>query len=243
MDHKIFFNSLIYNCVCVDVIFSASRTEAMIAKLQTDRDAFLTDPKATLMANHDEKQIQVLETFNTGFNIEEYTPEISRLLEGSPDLRRTMEDLVPQQVDYTTFWRRYFYHAWSIEQEEQRRQMIFKGVEQEEDNDADDFKWDSDDEDTTYQQSSTHDKNSIDKGKQKATSASLPVASDDTTHDANKSDTDYSNISEPPSTEASLVSPPLKSQTDGDDWIKTSTEEDRKKQPIDDDDDSDSDWE
>ncbi|ORZ25735.1 hypothetical protein BCR42DRAFT_400813 [Absidia repens] len=221
----------------------ASRTEAMIAKLQTDHDALLTDPKATLMANHNEKQIQVLETFNTGFNIEEYTPEISRLLEGSPDLRRTMEDLVPQQVDYTTFWRRYFYHAWSIDQEEQKRQMIFKGVEEEEDNDADDFKWDSDDEDTTHQQSNTHDKKSIDKGKQKATPASLPVNLDDTTHDANKSDTDYSNISEPPSTEASLVSPPLKSQTDGDDWIKTSTEEDRKKQPIDNDDDTDSDWE
>ena len=50
------------------------------------------------------------------------------------------------------------------------------------------------------------------------------------------SDTEFSNISEPVSTEPSLVSPPLKSQTDGDDWVKPDVAKSNKT-------DSDSDWE
>ncbi|KAI8327497.1 hypothetical protein BC941DRAFT_519690 [Chlamydoabsidia padenii] len=198
----------------------ASRAEALVAKLQTDRDTLLTDPKQPLMANNDEKQLKVLETFNAGFNIEEYTAEISRLLDDSPDLRQTMDDLVPIKVDYTTFWKRYFYHTWRIDQEEQKRKLIVKGANQELDED-DDFKWDSDDEDMS---------NTLEKGKQRATDV----------NETNKSDTDYSNISEPPSTEASLVSPPLKSQVDVDEWVTT---KDNKEQHHTDNDDSDSDWE
>lgn len=134
---------------------------------------------------------------------------------------------VPVKVDYTTFWKRYFYRAWCIEQDEQKRQMIVKGV-QEQDDEAD-FKWDSDDEEDDH-------------GK-------TPVSKEDRQGDKNNSkqstdskggsDTDFSNISEPVSTEPSLVSPPLKSQTDGDDWVKA----DAKKKTDNEDDDSDSDWE
>jgi hypothetical protein len=65
----------------------------LVAKLQTDHHALLTDPKQSLLDNNDEKQLQVLETFNAGFNIQEYTSEISRLLDDSPELRQTMDDL------------------------------------------------------------------------------------------------------------------------------------------------------
>ncbi|KAI8082773.1 uncharacterized protein BX664DRAFT_387919 [Halteromyces radiatus] len=229
----------------------ANRTEALIAKLQTDHDILLADPKDILMANQDSDQIKLLETFNSGFNVQEYTSEIARLLDDSPDLRQTMDDLVPLKVDYTTFWQRYFYHSWKIDQEEQRRQLIVKGAE----HDEDDFRWDSDDEDTNYQKAQTNDQNnntsSTKKNKDKAVlGSSSSQILDETNNDTNKSDTDFSNISEPPSTEASLVSPPLKSETDADDWVKTSTEEERKKQSINDNnnnnnnnDDSDSDWE
>lgn len=113
--------------------------------------------------------------------------------------------------------------------------LFSSGADQE--HDDDDFKWDSDDEDTTYRTPAT---DTSGKGKQKAS-----PHNDDTTNDTNKSDTDYSNISEPPSTEASLVSPPLKSQADADEWVRTSAEDRRGQQPLHADaaSDSDSDWE
>lgn len=80
-----------------------------------------------------------------------------------------------------------------------------------EDDDEADFKWDSDEEEVNK---------STEQRKPKATS------------DGKGSDTDFSNISEPVSTEASLVSPPLDSQGDNEEWAKKKNEED-----------SDSDWE
>ena len=201
------------------------------------------DPETYMQEPEDSK---VHETFNAGFNIQEYTDEIASLLKQHTDLENIMHELgkrhwyydllfyliwhvVPVKVDYTTFWKRYFYRAWCIEQDEQKRQMIVKGAH--EHDDEADFKWDSDEEDeedhskipTKDDQQQEHDKN---KSKQ-------------STDSKGGSDTDFSNISEPVSTEPSLVSPPLKSQTDGDDWVKA----DPKKKTGNDDDDSDSDWE
>ncbi|CAO3615899.1 unnamed protein product [Cunninghamella blakesleeana] len=213
----------------------ATRKEALIAKLQKDQDIFLKDPKDSLSGD----DIKILETFNSGFHVQEYTDEIAILLNESSELRQTMDNLVPIQIDYTTFWQRYFYHVWKIDEEDKRRQLIVKGVD-EHDEEAD-FKWDSDDEDNNTNEVSIPSEKQ--KSKMKATTANNnnTVVDEITTHDTNKSDTDFSNISGPPSTEASLVSPPLKFQ-DGDDWVKASTSEE-KKQDQNDDDDSDSDWE
>ncbi|ORX44102.1 BSD-domain-containing protein [Hesseltinella vesiculosa] len=207
----------------------ATRKEALQAKMQSDPNNFLLDPRDGLS----ESEQSVFDTFVVGFHINEYTDEIARLLDANPDLRQTMDDLVPVQVDYTHFWQRYFYHTWKIDQEEQRRQMIVKGA----DHDDDDFKWDSDDEDLVADASSPLEPSSsalhvtTDKGKQP------DVHQEDASHDTNKSDTDYSNISGPPSTEASLVSPPLKSQNDAEDWVKPKADHPENN------DDSDSDWE
>ncbi|SAM04178.1 hypothetical protein [Absidia glauca] len=124
----------------------ASRTEASIANLQTDRNTLLTDPRAILVGNDKEKHTKDVDLFDEGFDIQKRTSEISDLLENSPELRQTMNDLVPLQIDYTTFWKRYFYHVWRITQEEERRKLLVKGVDP---GDEDDFKWDSDDDDTS----------------------------------------------------------------------------------------------
>ncbi|KAI9304566.1 hypothetical protein BJ944DRAFT_231177 [Cunninghamella echinulata] len=209
----------------------ATRKEALIAKLQQDNDSFLKDPKDSLTGD----DIKIFETFNSGFHAQDYTEEIAKLLDESPELRQTMDNLVPIQVDYTTFWQRYFYHIWKIDEEDKRRQLIVKGVDEHED--EADFKWDSDDEDNNNNNNNNNNVSTI-SDKQKPEMKATNI--DEISHDTNKSDTDFSNISEPPSTEASLVSPPLKYQTDGDDWIRTSTSEEKKQ---DQDDDSDSDWE
>ncbi|KAI7854715.1 hypothetical protein BDC45DRAFT_507941 [Circinella umbellata] len=194
----------------------ATRKESLLAKMRTNPNTYLQDPAKDLTG--DEKKLKVLKTFNAGFSIDSYTEEIARLLDEYPEMREMMNDLVPVQIDYTSFWQRYFYQVWSIEQDEQKRQMIVKGVD--DDDDDADFKWDSDDEDMMQQ------KTSSDVTKDKKTS----------TDGKGGSDTEFSNISEPVSTEPSLVSPPLKSQTDGDDWVKPDVAKSNKT-------DSDSDWE
>ncbi|GAA5813951.1 hypothetical protein MFLAVUS_007441 [Mucor flavus] len=193
----------------------ASRKEALIAKMQTNENTYLIDPASQVKDQEQERK--VLETFNTSFKIEEYTDEIAQLLNDYPSLREMMDKLVPVQVSYSLFWQRYFYSAWKIDQDEQKRQMIVQGVTE----DDADFKWDSDDEETQLP---------------------APVASASTATITNKDikqesrtseDTDdFSNISEP------IESPALKSsQTTEDEWIKP-----EKKKSDDQDDDSDSDW-
>ncbi|KAI8141871.1 hypothetical protein BJV82DRAFT_617842 [Fennellomyces sp. T-0311] len=190
----------------------ATRKESLLAKMRADPDTYLQDPAKTVAG--DTSKLKVLETFNAGFSIDAYTEEIARLLDEFPQVREMMNDLVPVQVNYTAFWQRYFYHVWVIEQDEQKRQMIVKGVD--DDDDDADFKWDSDDEDVVQK---TPDQQ---KSKGKASS------------DGKGSDTEFSNISEPVSTEPSLVSPPLRSQTDGEEWVKPEVKNKT---------DSDSDWE
>lgn len=60
--------------------------------------------------------------------------------------------LVPVQVSYTTFWQRYFYHLWKIEKDEEKRRLIVKGV-QDEDDTEEDFQWDSEDEEASTEAS------------------------------------------------------------------------------------------
>ncbi|OBZ85346.1 BSD domain-containing protein 1 [Choanephora cucurbitarum] len=115
----------------------ATRKDALLAKMQDNPATYLEEPSA--------KDIKVLDTFNSTFHIEEYTDEIAQLLNDYPNLREMMDRLVPVQVSYPLFWQRYFYHAWNIEQDEKKRQLI---VQQPNEDDTD-FKWDSDEDDNT----------------------------------------------------------------------------------------------
>jgi flagellar biosynthesis/type III secretory pathway chaperone len=62
---------------------SASRKEGLIAKMQTNENTYLKEPEES----------KVLSTFNSSFNIEEYTDEIAQLLNDYPDLRDIMDKL------------------------------------------------------------------------------------------------------------------------------------------------------
>lgn len=202
----------------------ASRKEALMAKMQTNENTYLTEPELSKKDGEQEKK--VLETFNSSFKIDEYTEEIAQLLNDYPDLREIMDRLVPVQVSYTLFWQRYFYHAWKIDQDEQKRQLIVQGANEQED-DAD-FKWDSDDEDATAPVLATSSSTATITKKDMSEQKKNRVSS------SNSDDTDdFSNISEP------VESPTMKSssQTTEDEWVKA-----EKKKP-DEEDSSDSDWE
>lgn len=72
---------------------SASRTEASIANLQTDRNTLLADPRTIPVGNDKEKHTNDVDLFDKDFDIQKRTPEISDLLDNSAELRQTMNDL------------------------------------------------------------------------------------------------------------------------------------------------------
>lgn len=204
-----------------------SRKEALIAKMQTNESTYLSEPELS------PEEKKVLDTFNSSFKIDEYTDEIAQLLNDHPDLRDTMDKLVPVQVSYTLFWQRYFYHAWKIDQDEQKRQLIVQGADEAEEDV--DFKWDSDEEDSApalapSSSTATITKKEVDA--KKAANQKVDKEEEEPKKSrissSNSEDTDdFSNISE---------SPTMKSSQTEDEWVKA----EKKKS---DEEDSDSDWE
>ncbi|CAM0135011.1 hypothetical protein VKS41_000414 [Umbelopsis sp. WA50703] len=178
-----------------------SRKEAMLAELRTDKSYFLAPP-----TQEDEDDKKIHETFVAGFSVEEYTDEIAKLLQEHPELRQTMDELVPVQVSYHDFWLRYFYRSWKIDQEDEKRRQIVQGADAHDDEDDADFKWDSDDDEGLTQDDHT-----------KAPPSNITTLPAPTT--GVPSDTEYSNVSASSTTEASLVSAPKEDEEDDDsDW-------------------------
>ncbi|KAI8991973.1 hypothetical protein BDF20DRAFT_79075 [Mycotypha africana] len=212
----------------------ATRREALIAKMQTNENTYLKEPEIT---REDEKK--VYETFKSTFNINEYTGEIAQLLEGCPKLREMMNTLVPVEVSYSLFWQRYFYHAWKIDQDEQKRQLIVQ-QHQEEDEDEEDFKWDSDDEEEEKEDVSKSDnknessneekdddKTAINDVKKDESSAKeQPIRVSTSSHSEDTDDFSHISADEPNKTE--------------DEWVKA---EEKKSDKEEVEEDSDSDWE
>ncbi|TQS33046.1 hypothetical protein Golomagni_06629 [Golovinomyces magnicellulatus] len=60
------------------------------------------------------------------FDVEKKTADISTDLEKYPDLRATMEKLVPDQVAYVDFWKRYYFLRHGVESAESRRRELLK---------------------------------------------------------------------------------------------------------------------
>lgn len=69
------------------------------------------------------------ETWSKEFNIDKKTDDIAADLTKYPELRTTMEKLVPDQVSYADFWRRYYFLRHGIETAEARRRDLLKGKE------------------------------------------------------------------------------------------------------------------
>lgn len=64
----------------------------------------------------------------TTFSAEKKTEQISKDLEQYPELRGSMETLVPDSVQYEEFWKRYYFLRSEIEAEEQKRKDLLKGT-------------------------------------------------------------------------------------------------------------------
>ncbi|RPA96736.1 BSD-domain-containing protein [Choiromyces venosus 120613-1] len=77
------------------------------------------------------------------FNAEKETDQIAADLERYPELRNTMEKLVPNTVQYSDFWARYYFLRNELGMEEQKRKELLKGATL----DEEEVGWDEDDSD------------------------------------------------------------------------------------------------
>ena len=97
--------------------FHASRFDAQLHVIHTTLDGFSKDPSG--------------EEYNKwvkDFDVEKKTEDISNDLAKYPELRTTMETLVPAKIPYADFWKRYYFLRHGIETAESRRRELLKGT-------------------------------------------------------------------------------------------------------------------
>ncbi len=99
-------------------VLHTTRLDAQLHVIHTTPDKFTRDPES------DEWQ-----TFRDGFRVDQKTQRISEDLEKYPELRKAMEQLVPEKVEYKDFWSRYYFLRMVLETEEQRRKEMLKGTQ------------------------------------------------------------------------------------------------------------------
>ncbi|EHA50717.1 hypothetical protein MCOR27_006970 [Pyricularia oryzae] len=115
-------------------VIHTSRFDAQLHVIHTNPESFSKDPAGEEYASWSEK-----------FDIDKKTEDISSDLKRYPELRTTMEKLVPDEIPYPDFWKRYYFLRHSIETAEARRRDLLKAASTEEEVGWDE---DSDDEET-----------------------------------------------------------------------------------------------
>ncbi|KAM0207581.1 hypothetical protein ACHAQI_007584 [Fusarium lateritium] len=120
-------------------VIHTSRFEAQLHVIHTSIESFTKDPNSADYA-----------AWSEDFDADKKTPEIDDDLQKFPDLRNTMEKLVPDQVPYVDFWKRYYFLRHGIETAEARRRDLLKAASAEDnvawsDDESDEDSDDSDD--------------------------------------------------------------------------------------------------
>jgi hypothetical protein len=98
-------------------VIHSSRFDAQLHVIHTSAQSFTSDPDSAEYAE-----------FAKEFDIAAKTDAIAADLEKYPELRRAMEKLVPEKVEYATFWTRYYFLRKVIQEEEVRRREVLKGT-------------------------------------------------------------------------------------------------------------------
>lgn len=98
-------------------VIHSTRFDAQLHVIHSGVDSFTQDPASDEYA-----------PWQSGFDVESKTADVSRDLEKYPELRSAMEKVVPDQVAYKDFWTRYYFLRHSIETAEARRRDLLKGT-------------------------------------------------------------------------------------------------------------------
>ncbi|KAI9702810.1 MAG: hypothetical protein M1836_008024 [Candelina mexicana] len=124
-------------------VIHTTRFDAQLHVIHSSLDSFTRDPESP-----------EYEKWQKEFSVEKKTDGISKDLERFEELRRAMEKLVPEKVQYEEFWTRYYFLRHVVETEEQKRRELLKGAAKDPEEEV---RWDedSDDEPSTDAQSKT----------------------------------------------------------------------------------------
>lgn len=98
-------------------VIHTTRFDAQLHVIHSSIESFAKDPAST-----------EYEPWAKEFDVSSKTDDISQDLEKYEDLRSSMEKLVPDQVAYGDFWKRYYFLRHSIETAEARRRDLLKGM-------------------------------------------------------------------------------------------------------------------
>ncbi|KAK3648354.1 hypothetical protein LTR56_007471 [Elasticomyces elasticus] len=121
-------------------VFHSTRLDAQLHAIHTTATSFTEDPQGPQW-----------DEWKGDFDIEQKTDDIAHDLDKYDELRRAMEKLVPEKVEYKAFWLRYYFLRTAVEEDERRRKEVLKGAAAAPA--EEDVAWDDDDEDEA--QSST----------------------------------------------------------------------------------------
>ncbi|KAL2115867.1 hypothetical protein VTJ04DRAFT_10122 [Mycothermus thermophilus] len=102
-------------------VIHTSRFDAQLHLVHTSPDSFMKDGTGP-----------EYESWVKEFDIDKKTEDIASDLDKYPELRATMEKLVPDKVSYADFWRRYYFVRHGIETAEARRRDLLKAASAEE---------------------------------------------------------------------------------------------------------------
>lgn len=114
-------------------VFHSNRFDAQLHAIHSRPESFTKDPEG---AEWDK--------WTAEFDADKETERIAADLEKHEELRRAMEKLVPEKVEYKDFWRRYYFLRMIVEEEERRRKEVLKGAAAD---NEEEVGWGDDDED------------------------------------------------------------------------------------------------
>ncbi|KAK3714084.1 hypothetical protein LTR37_008113 [Vermiconidia calcicola] len=99
-------------------VFHFTRLEAQLHAIHTAASSFIDDPSSG----------EEWERWQNGFDLDSKTEYIAKDLERYEELRRATEKLVPEKVEYRSFWVRYYFLRKAVEEEEKKRREVLKGA-------------------------------------------------------------------------------------------------------------------
>ncbi|KAF2269683.1 hypothetical protein CC78DRAFT_528871 [Lojkania enalia] len=111
-------------------VVHATRFDAQLHVIHSSLDSFLKDPVSPEWSK-----------WQKDFDVEKKTDQIAKDLEKHEELRKAMEKLVPEKVEYAAFWERYYFLRYVVETEEQRRREMLKASAPTEEEEV---RWDED---------------------------------------------------------------------------------------------------
>lgn len=97
-------------------VIHTSRYDAQLHVIHTTAESFTKDSASNEFT-----------VWAKDFDLDGKTEDISADLAKYPELRTTMEKLVPGTVPYADFWKRYYFLRHSVEAAEERRRELLKG--------------------------------------------------------------------------------------------------------------------